>query len=65
MPVNVKSQRQMVSLEDDPVHGSQLRTDDPDEVVEVAQDVDAQQSWGVDFTSQVTLVNYPLGKFQA
>ena len=44
MPVNVKSQRQMVSLEDDPVHGSQLRTDDPDEVVEVAQDVDAQQS---------------------
>ena len=44
MPVNVKSQHQKVSLEDDPVHGSQLRTDDPDEVVEVAQDVDAQQS---------------------
>ena len=32
------------SLSDDPIHGSELRTDDPDEVVEVAQDVDAEQS---------------------
>ena len=30
-------------LEYDPVHGTQLRADDPDEVVQVAQNVNAEQ----------------------